>query len=40
MKPARRTPDLPNTLKIGTRFLLSFEGAEAAGPPYHGRLKE
>jgi hypothetical protein len=40
MKPARRTPDLPNTLKIGTRFLLSFEGAEAAGPPYHGRLQE
>lgn len=40
MKAVSRTPDLPNTLKIGTRFLLSFEGTEAAGPPYHGRLQE
>ena len=40
MKPASRTPDLPSTLKIGTRFLLSFEGADTAGPPYHGRLQE
>lgn len=40
MKPASRTPDLPSTLKIGTRFLLSFEGPEAAGPPYHGRLQD
>ncbi|MBI2502442.1 MAG: hypothetical protein HYW07_04310 [Candidatus Latescibacteria bacterium] len=40
MKPASRTPDLPKALKIGTRFLLSFEGPDAAGPPYHGRLQE
>ncbi|HLA39622.1 MAG TPA: hypothetical protein VJ417_06485 [Candidatus Glassbacteria bacterium] len=40
MKPASRTPDLPDALKIGTRFLLSFEGPEAANPPYHGRLQD
>lgn len=40
MKPAGRTPDLPSTLKIGTRFLLSFGGPDTAGPPYHGRLQE
>jgi hypothetical protein len=40
MKPACRTPELPSPLQIGTRFLLSFEGTEAAGPPYHGRLQD
>lgn len=40
MKTASRTPDLPNTLKVGTRFLLSFEGPNAAGPPYHARLQD
>ena len=40
MKTVSRTPDLPSTLKIGTRFLLSFEGSDAASPPYHGRLQE
>lgn len=40
MKPASRTPDLPNTLKIGTRFLLSFEGPDTEGSPYHARLQD
>ncbi len=40
MKPTRRTTELPDPLQIGTRFLLSFEGAGAAGPPYHGRLQD
>ncbi|MBM3276719.1 MAG: hypothetical protein FJY95_01375 [Candidatus Handelsmanbacteria bacterium] len=40
MKPGRRTPDLPDPLRLGTRFLLSFEGTEATGPPYHGRLQD
>jgi hypothetical protein len=40
MKPASRTPDLPSALKIGTRFLLSFEDPGAASPPYHARLQD
>lgn len=40
MKPARRNPEPSYPLQIGTRFLLSFDGAEAAGPPYHGRLQD
>lgn len=35
-----RTPDLRSSLRIGARFLLSFDDPAAGGPPYHGRLQE
>ena len=36
----RIRPDLPNGMRIGERFLLSFDDPELEAPPYQGRLQD